>query len=417
MVSDWRILVVGCGGTGGFVAEGLCRLLIGTKVPLVLIDHDRVEEHNLLRQNFYPGEIGEFKSQALAERLARQYGRPIKYSVYPFDNEMVGHEFGGGMVNRMAQGIIIGCVDNAEARRSIARGYNYGNWWLDAGNGQASGQVLIGNARRLEEMGSAFDEASHQVTALPLPSIQAPALLVPAPRLARRDCAQAVDDGQSPVINQAMAMLVLQFMDRLLSGKLSWMGAYIDLEAGTLQAVPAEPETVARNVRGEGRHPHGKPVRRRRPVLIMKEVNMEVQKQPEGAVEAAEEEAEEVTEEETEEATQAEAPQAQEAAAPQTAAKAPKPAEMKVVILINGENVLLGVGMTDCDPIFKNLKSDLAAALAQVPEFVADAKQKWAVNPRYSKAVMPEPPASSTTAAPARTPVAPEAPKAQPSFF
>ena len=48
------ITVVGCGGTGGFVAEGLCRLFQGRQATIVLVDHDRVEPHNLLRQNFYP---------------------------------------------------------------------------------------------------------------------------------------------------------------------------------------------------------------------------------------------------------------------------------------------------------------------------------------------------------------------------
>ena len=47
------ITVVGCGGTGGFVAEGLCRLFQGREATIVLVDHDRVEPHNLLRQNFY----------------------------------------------------------------------------------------------------------------------------------------------------------------------------------------------------------------------------------------------------------------------------------------------------------------------------------------------------------------------------
>ena len=54
------------------------------------------------------------------------------------------------------------------------------------------------------------------------------------------------DDEQSPVINQAMATLVLTFVHKFLTKTLTWMGAYIDLDAGTLQAVPAEPETVAR---------------------------------------------------------------------------------------------------------------------------------------------------------------------------
>ncbi|MBA7689609.1 hypothetical protein ES703_98117 [subsurface metagenome] len=84
---------------------------------------------------------------------------------------------------------------------------------------------------------------------LPLPSMQLPSLLIPPTvrNTAPRDCAEAVAaEEQSPVINHAMAMLVLQFMHQLLTKKLTWLGAYINLEAGTLQHVPAEPETIAR---------------------------------------------------------------------------------------------------------------------------------------------------------------------------
>ena len=52
------ITVVGTGGTGGFVAEGLCRLFQGREATIVLVDHDRVEPHNLLRQNFYAEDVG-----------------------------------------------------------------------------------------------------------------------------------------------------------------------------------------------------------------------------------------------------------------------------------------------------------------------------------------------------------------------
>ena len=72
LLEDPWITVVGCGGTGGFVAEGLCRLLQGRKATIVLVDHDRVEPHNLLRQNFYPAATwARFKSEALADRLAK----------------------------------------------------------------------------------------------------------------------------------------------------------------------------------------------------------------------------------------------------------------------------------------------------------------------------------------------------------
>lgn len=253
MPQDLNILVVGCGGTGGFVSEGLCRLLINSDISIILIDHDRVEEHNLRRQHFFEGDVGKFKSQALAERLARQYGRPVGYSVYPYSSDLIGENYGGGLVKLMAQGIIIGCVDNAEARIAIAETFNrfsFGNWWIDAGNGFSSGQVLIGNTPKTEYLEGAFDDESNEVDRLPLPSWQLPGLLIPPTsnlNEAVRDCAEAVvADDQGPVINQAMATLVLEFVHRLLNNKLTWMGVYLDLDAGTLQAVPAEPITVAR---------------------------------------------------------------------------------------------------------------------------------------------------------------------------
>ncbi|MFC1961522.1 ThiF family adenylyltransferase [Chloroflexota bacterium] len=248
---QFKIIVVGCGGTGSFVAEGLCRLLIGSDIPLLLIDHDRVELHNLARQNFYEGDLDKFKSQSLAERLSRQYQRRIAYSVYPYMPDLIGESWGGGLRSPAIQGIIIGCVDNADARRQIGQTLGFGNWWLDAGNGFSSGQVLIGSARNLELLGSPFIKESGKVEGLPMPSWQLPSLLAPptVKDTNPRDCAEAVAaEEQSPVINQAMATLVLEFIYRLLNKKLTWMGAYIDLDAGTLQAVPAEPEVLARMI-------------------------------------------------------------------------------------------------------------------------------------------------------------------------
>ena len=216
----------------------------------MLVDFDRVEPHNLLRQNFFAGEVGKPKSQALAERLSRQYGRKIGYSVMPYERDMFDTPMGAGMYHKAMSLIIIGCVDTAEARRSIADSMssNWNNWWLDAGNGHHSGQVLLGNTGKPDEMKESFNSESHMVTKLPLPSLQLPALLIPPVEKTRpRDCAEAIaNDEQSPTINQAMAMLVVDFMYRLLMGTLTNMGAYIDLDAGTLQTVPATPATIAR---------------------------------------------------------------------------------------------------------------------------------------------------------------------------
>jgi len=170
----------------------------------------------------------------------------------PYERDMFDEPMGAGMYHKAMSLIIIGCVDTAEARRSIADSLisNWNNWWLDAGNGHHSGQVLLGNTGKLDGLKESFDIANHAVTRLPLPSLQLPALLIPPVEKTRpRDCAETIEDNeQSPTINQAMAMLVVDFVYRLLMGRLTCMGAYIDLDAGTLQTVPVTPAIVARMV-------------------------------------------------------------------------------------------------------------------------------------------------------------------------
>jgi hypothetical protein len=101
------IVVVGVGGTGSLVSDGLCRLLKGTDITLLLDDFDIVEEHNLYRQNFYAGDVGKFKSQVIAERLARQYGRPIGYSVFPFEKDIFDSEMDHGMISKRMNMLIM----------------------------------------------------------------------------------------------------------------------------------------------------------------------------------------------------------------------------------------------------------------------------------------------------------------------
>jgi hypothetical protein len=228
------IAVVGCGGTGGFVAEGLCRLL-PPSYNIILIDHDQVEDHNLIRQNFYTSDLGKYKSKVIAERLAKNYGRKIGYSIYSAtSNEL--HNFP----------LIIGCADNAIARRAINNGNHF--WWLDSGNSDNSGQVLFGNCNSVPSLQGIYRGifCGEQIHALPNPALQQPSLLLPAPA-PQIACAEAVRDNyQSPVINQFMASIVLLFVQKLITNSLPWMAAYIDLDTGNLNLVPAEPKTVAR---------------------------------------------------------------------------------------------------------------------------------------------------------------------------
>ena len=246
------ITVVGCGGTGGFVAEGLCRLFTGREATIVLVDHDRVEPHNLLRQNFYADDVGRFKSQALADRLAKAYGRPIGYSVYAFRGDESGSE-GHRYPGLPAYGnLIIGCADNAAARRAMAECLQGDprQWLIDAGNDTNWGQILVGNVaepRPWEE--PVF--ADQTCYLLPAPTLQRPDLLTTVPTTpADLDCAAALDlTDQDPTINQVMASLVLQVVRRMVAGTCPFMGLYLDMEQGTVTPSYVTPEAVGRVVR------------------------------------------------------------------------------------------------------------------------------------------------------------------------
>lgn len=231
----FTVLIVGCGGTGGFVAEGLYRLL-PARATLMLVDPDLVEERNLGRQNFSLPDLGRFKSQVLAETLALKMGRAVAYSVLPIS-----------MLDSHGSGIVIGCVDNGPARRDIAQkivANSWHPWWLDAGNGENYGQVLIGN-RETQRLHDAFELDKGLCHFLPLPTIQRPELLSQVTE--RRGCAEAVEAReQSPTINRFMAALVLEMIRKLIDGKLTWWQVFIDLEAGSFQTVSPTPEAVSK---------------------------------------------------------------------------------------------------------------------------------------------------------------------------
>jgi hypothetical protein len=236
----FAVTVVGCGGTGGFAAESLCRLL-PQNADLVLIDHDRVEERNLTRQNFCQQDLGRLKSQALAHRLAKRFDRPVGYSTLPI-----------GLVGIKLPGLVLGCVDNGPARSAIARAimaHPYERfWWVDAGNGENFGQVLIGNIATA----SACLPEDGVYDYLPLPTVQKPELLSQAPLA--RGCAEIAGE-QGPTINLTMATVLVEVTRRLIAGTCPWVQLYIDMEMGKVTPIFATPETVRSLAKKKGGAP------------------------------------------------------------------------------------------------------------------------------------------------------------------
>ncbi len=239
--------LIGCGGTGSWLAPSLCRLARtleqqGKNTTLIFIDPDIVEHKNVLRQNFCDAEIGLNKAQTLALRYSLSWGVRIEALTALFAPEITARDY---YQRQHKLKIIIGCVDNAIARQSIAHALSQYQswhtrnvatelWWLDCGNHSNSGQVLIGSHLSTEIDVYKFHELG--CIKLPAPCLQHPELLKPKPEessKATNSCAElALLNTQSLCINQRMAAEAASYLVRLLTGKLNRLATYLDLDSG-----------------------------------------------------------------------------------------------------------------------------------------------------------------------------------------
>ena len=138
LVSDARIMVVGCGALGNEVLKNL--VLLGAR-HLVVVDFDRVENDNLSRSVLFTkddAEAGRYKVEAVAERL-RQMAPETE--VTPICGD-IAYDVGLGLIRRM--NVLIGCVDNRWARYCINRhAMRAGIPWVDGGIDTLEGTARV----------------------------------------------------------------------------------------------------------------------------------------------------------------------------------------------------------------------------------------------------------------------------------
>ena len=114
-----KIMIIGAGGIGSHLAPILNR----TKCYEIEIwDADRVEEKNLLTQNFSHTHIGRFKTDSIA------------------GDRIIGHRFNVRTEKQMhGFDLVVCCADNLAIRRTL---YNSGVKWLDL-RAQGRNGILI----------------------------------------------------------------------------------------------------------------------------------------------------------------------------------------------------------------------------------------------------------------------------------
>jgi PRTRC genetic system ThiF family protein len=240
-----RLLLVGCGGTGSWLAPAVVRIAKvlkerGKKVKIVFYDPDQVEKKNTYRQNFCGAEIGHNKAESLAFRYGISWG--IEVTAIP---ERFERKYWPEWLQNKETVVVIGCVDNPAGRQAIqdyAQANNQRVWWLDCGNEFASGQILVGRHGLMPK--DAFD-LPDLVTWFPSPGLQHGELVTPpwpSPEgegnIQTLSCAEmAIRDAQGLAINQVMAAHAADYLLRLVVTRdLRKYATYIDLESGSVRS-------------------------------------------------------------------------------------------------------------------------------------------------------------------------------------
>jgi PRTRC genetic system ThiF family protein len=150
--SDWldrrlRVALLGGGRTGGEVVHALSRIdcmLRDRKHPglhVTLIDGDQVSPANVGNQRFAPCDVSSFKADLLIQRLNLFYG---------LDWDSITRFWSPGVswLRLTEIDLLVSCVDRARVRVQIAEAgarLNVSLLWLDFGNGDKTGQCVLGH--------------------------------------------------------------------------------------------------------------------------------------------------------------------------------------------------------------------------------------------------------------------------------
>lgn len=154
--------LIGAGGTGSKVLTALLEInesltaLGHAGLSVRLWDDDIITSANLGRQRFFESETGLYKSVALINRVNRCIGTDWKAESKKFEKDNFGR-----IPEETQANITITCVDNVQARFNVAeilKAFNHRiyyrdtpKYWLDFGNNQHTGQVLLSTIGEIQQ--------------------------------------------------------------------------------------------------------------------------------------------------------------------------------------------------------------------------------------------------------------------------
>lgn len=129
--SDKKVLVVGAGALGNFVAMGLSEMGVGN---VDVMDNDIIEDTNLNRQVLYYDSVGGEKSKILSEKMKKMNNKMKVSNI----NKFFDDEFNG------SYDVILDCVDNFDARYKMSKfSFDKKIPMVSGGTDYKSGQVAV----------------------------------------------------------------------------------------------------------------------------------------------------------------------------------------------------------------------------------------------------------------------------------
>ncbi|MBF7092579.1 PRTRC system ThiF family protein [Flavobacterium sp. ALJ2] len=154
--------LIGAGGTGSKVLTALMEMnhslieLGHAGLQVRLWDDDVVTSANLGRQRFAQCEVGLYKCVALINRANRFMGTNWKAETMKFEKDSLGK-----LPSNAVATIYISCVDSVKSRFDIAdilslqknrrHHRDQPKYWLDFGNSQYTGQVILSTIGKVKQ--------------------------------------------------------------------------------------------------------------------------------------------------------------------------------------------------------------------------------------------------------------------------
>jgi len=240
--SDHKITInlVGVGGTGSHVLANLAMINYSLiklgRQPLFVRawDPDVITEHNIGRQMFSPADEGKNKAEVLITRINRFYGLQwiSMLESFPRPGERDRTDSGANFT--------ISCVDTVKSRKKIASAFSkegrhshfsVSYYWLDIGNNQQSGQIILGTLRPIKQPKGNYNRM------LPLFTDEFPDV---KDNKATPSCSMAEAlASQDLFINKFMATYATHMLwDLLKNFRINYRGLYINLKDIKISKIP-----------------------------------------------------------------------------------------------------------------------------------------------------------------------------------